>query len=168
MFVVFIVTKPAAGAERRPPERCGIVLFYSIVAVNLAFVSTIKIEAMASGHRLAFLIVEAEPAQGLSTRKLLLESAKHNVLTAYSPEEGAKMFLRFPHVDLVAVDGSFGETACSKLVQELKAQNRRIRIVAFVPTDGARCLWADETTSSHDPAGLLRVVEEMGGRTDIA
>jgi hypothetical protein len=33
------------------------------------------------GHRLSFLIVENEPAQGLSTRKLLIESAKHNVIT---------------------------------------------------------------------------------------
>lgn len=40
---------------------------------------------MSNGRRLAFLVVEAEPAQGLSTRKLLLESAKHNVVTAYFP-----------------------------------------------------------------------------------
>jgi hypothetical protein len=123
---------------------------------------------MGNGHRLAFLVVEAEPAQGLSTRKLLLESAKHNVLTAYSLEEGATMFRRFPHVDVVAIDGSFGEKACGKLVNELKLQNKGIRVVAFMPSDNAQCRWADETTSSHDPAGLLRILEEMGGRTDIA
>ena len=123
---------------------------------------------MGNGHRLAFLIIEAEPAQGLSTRKLLLESAKHNVVTAYSPEEGAKMFRRFPHVDVVAIDGSFGEKACTQLVSELKTQNRNIRVVAFVPNESTKCRWADETTSSHDPAGLLRLLEKMGGRTDIA
>jgi DNA-binding NtrC family response regulator len=123
---------------------------------------------MANGHRLAFLIVEAEPAQGLSTRKLLLESAKHNVLTAYSPQEGTKMLRRFPHVDVVAVDGSFGEEACSHLVRQLKEHNPKIRVVAFVPHVGAQCKWADETISSHDPAGLLKLLEEMGGRTDIA
>jgi len=121
-----------------------------------------------NGHRLAFLVVEAEPAQRLSTRKLLLESAKHNVLTVYSPEEGVRMFRRFPHVDLVAVDGGFGAAACTKLVKALRAQNKNIRIVAFVPNTSMRCDWADETTGSHDPAGLLHVVEEMGGRTDIA
>ena len=84
---------------------------------------------MANGHRLAFLIVEAEPAQGLSTRKLLLESAKHNVVTAYSPQEGTRMFRRFPHVDVVAVDGSFGEEACSQLVRQLKEHHAKIRIV---------------------------------------
>ena len=45
--------------------------------------------SMASNeHRLSFLIIEAEPSDGLSTRKLLLESAKHNVITAYSGKEG--------------------------------------------------------------------------------
>jgi len=123
---------------------------------------------MADGHRLAFLVVEAEPAQGLSTRKLLLESAKHNVLTAYSPEEGQRMFQRFPHVDVVAIDGSFGGEVCGRLVGRLKKQNPQIRIVAFMPHVGAQCDWADETTSSHDPAGLLKILEDMGGRTDIA
>jgi CheY-like chemotaxis protein len=123
---------------------------------------------MANGHRLAFLVVEAEPAQGLSTRKLLLESAKHNVLTAYSPEEGVQMFHRFPAVDIVAVDGSFGYSVCSRLVKTLKDRNAAIRIVSLMPHVGAQCGWADVTINSHDPAGLLKLLEDMGGRTDIA
>ncbi|MGB8888197.1 MAG: hypothetical protein WCC87_15800 [Candidatus Korobacteraceae bacterium] len=122
---------------------------------------------MNNGHRLAFLVVEAEPGQGLSTRKLLLESAKHNVVTAYSPEEGIRMFHRFPKVDVVAVDGSFGEAACQKMTTGLKNRHPDIRIVAFVPSENARCGWADETVSSHDPAALLKLLQEMGGRTDI-
>ncbi len=127
----------------------------------------IEILQMTNGHRLAFLVVEAEPAQGLSTRKLLLETAKHNVVTAYSPEEGERMFRRFPHVDVVAVDGAFGEAGCKKLVAGLKSHNKNIRVVAFVPNENARCGWADETVSSHDPAALLKLLQEMGGRTDI-
>ena len=123
---------------------------------------------MTQGHRLTFLIVESEPAQGLSTRKLLLETAKHNVLTAYSTGEGVRMFERFPRIDIVAVDGSFGKAACSAMVTSLKEKNSGIRVVAFVPHVGARCDWADKTTDSHDPAGLLKILEEMGARTDIA
>lgn len=78
------------------------------------------------------------------------------------------MFRRFPHVDVVAIDGSFGDEACSGLAGQLKNQNPKIRVVAFVPQEGAQCKWADETTSSHDPAGLLKLLEEMGGCTDIA
>jgi CheY-like chemotaxis protein len=121
---------------------------------------------MVSNHRLAFLVVEAEPVQGLSTRKLLLESAKHNVITAYSPQEGVVMFQRFPHVDAVAVDGGFGEAACAELAKTLKKQKKNVKIVAFIPNVGGQCDWADETISSHDPAGLLSLLQEMGGRTE--
>jgi hypothetical protein len=31
----------------------------------------------------------------------------------------------------------------------------------------ARYDWADQTMDSHDPAALLKLLEEMGGRTDI-
>lgn len=84
-----------------------------------------------------------------------------------SPDEGVRIFQRFPKVDVVAIDGAFGEAACSKLVGELKTHNQNIRVVAFLPNEGAHCAWADETVSSHDPAGLLKLLQEMGGRTDI-
>jgi hypothetical protein len=35
------------------------------------------------------------------------------------------------------------------------------------PRLAARCDWADQTIDSHDPAALLELLEEMGGRTDI-
>lgn len=120
---------------------------------------------MPNTHRLAFLVVESEPELGLSTRKLLLESAKHNVVTAYSPAEGIRMFQRFPKVDAVAVDGSFGNDKCSALARELKQLNPRIAVVALLPLEGGHCVWADETVSSHDPAGLLRLMRELGGST---
>ena len=116
-------------------------------------------------HRLAFLIVESEPAQGLSTRKLLLESAKHNVVTAYSSEEGIRMFKRFPGVDAVVVDS--GLDGNERLVASVKEQNPKVRVVCLNPRDGAKASWADDTVNSHDPAALLKLLEEMGGRTDI-
>jgi CheY-like chemotaxis protein len=57
-----------------------------------------------NGHRLGFLIIESERTDGLSTRKLLLESAKHNVVTAYSGTEGVEMYNRFPSVDAVCIE----------------------------------------------------------------
>ena len=116
-------------------------------------------------HRLAFLVVEAEPAQGLSTRKLLLESAKHNVVTAYSSEEGIRMFKRFPGVDAVVVDSELKGN--ERLAAWVKEQNPKIRIVCLSPREGAETSWGDETVNSHDPAALLKMLEEMGGRTDI-
>jgi DNA-binding NtrC family response regulator len=98
----------------------------------------------------------------------LLESAKHNVITAYSPEEGFDTFRRFPNVDAVAIDGGFGEGACMDLVRKIKRMDPKIRVVAFMPNVGSHCNWADETISSYDPAGMLKLLQEMGGRTDIS
>ena len=117
------------------------------------------------GHRLAFLIVEAEPGQGLSTRKLLIESAKHNVLTAYSAKEGLKMFKRFPKVDVVVIDSELKDN--ERLAREVKEQNLDIRVVCLAARVGAKAPWADQTANPHDPAQLLEMPEEMGGRTDI-
>ncbi len=104
--------------------------------------------------------------QGLSTRKLLSESAKHTGLTAYSLEEGANMFHRFPKVDIVGIDGSLNDGGCSALAKTSKSQNPQIRIVAFLPRVAALWSWDDATTDSHGPAGLLKRFEEM--RKNIA
>ena len=51
--------------------------------------------------------------------------------------------------------------------RKIKEQNPRIRIVCLSPRDGAETSWGDETVNSHDPAALLKMLEEIGGRTDI-
>ena len=119
------------------------------------------------GHRLAFLIIESEPGQGLSTRKLLLETAKHNVITAYSAREGGRMFHRFPNVDVVCIDTELNDLSGSNLVEDIKSKNAHIRILALTPRIGGHYEWADEVVNSHDPAALLKCLERLGGRTDI-
>lgn len=119
------------------------------------------------GHRLTFLVIEAEPKDGLSTRKLLLESAKHNVITAYSGTEGVSMFQRFPSVDIVCIDAELPDLKGAKVAQTIRDINPDIRLVALSPRLAAKCDWADRTVNSHDPNALLKLLEEMGGRTDI-
>jgi CheY-like chemotaxis protein len=118
-------------------------------------------------HRLSFLIIETEPSQGLSTRKLLLESAKHNVITAYSGKEGIETFQRFPNVDAICIDAELNGLKSSDVAKKVRSANPKIRIVGLSPRLAARCDWADQTIDSHDPAALLKLLEEMGGRTDI-
>ena len=120
-----------------------------------------------NSHRLSFLIIETEPSDGLSTRKLLLESAKHNVITAYSGREGVEMFKRFPNVDAICIDAELNDLKGPDVAKKVRAANPNIRIVGLTPRMAARCDWADQTINSHDPAALLKLLEEMGGRTDI-
>jgi DNA-binding response OmpR family regulator len=117
------------------------------------------------GHRLSFLIIENEPAQGLSTRKLLLETATHNVITAHSVDEGRQMFERFPKVDVVVIDD--GLKGCAQLAKHVKDKNANVRVVCLSPRIGAHEPWAEKTINTHDPAALLKMLEEMGGRTEI-
>jgi hypothetical protein len=57
-------------------------------------------------RRPTIIVAEAEPGQALSTRKLVLETAKFNVLTAHSTDEALDIFQSFPNAScLVAVDG---------------------------------------------------------------
>jgi CheY-like chemotaxis protein len=122
---------------------------------------------MAPGHRLAFLIVENEPAQGLSTRKLLIETAKHNVLTAYSGKEGLRMLDRFPNVDAIAVDVTLEDVPCEEFVKEVEKRNPRIKVVALTPNKVRFDCGSVELIDSHDPAELLKVLESLGGRSYI-
>ena len=121
--------------------------------------------AKKSDHRLAFLIVESEPGAGLSTRKLLLESAKHNVITAYSEKEALETFHRFPKVDAVVIDSELQGN--KELAKTIKKANPSIRVICLAARIGASSDWADETVNPHDPAALLELLQEMGGRTDI-
>jgi hypothetical protein len=127
--------------------------------------TSIRVYVDTKGHRLSFLVVEGEPAQGLSTRKLLLESAKHNVITAYSAQEGIEMFKRFPKVDAVVIDDELKGNI--RLAKQVKDLNSDMRVVCLSPRIGIHRDWADETVNSHDPAALLKLLEDMGGRTDI-
>ena len=52
---------------------------------------------------LVILMIEEEQPEGLSARKLVVETVKHNVLTAYNAEDGIDLLKRFPNVDAVLV-----------------------------------------------------------------
>ena len=52
---------------------------------------------------LVILMMEEEQPEGLSARKLVVETVKHNVLTAYNAEDGFALLRRFPNVDMILV-----------------------------------------------------------------
>ena len=118
-------------------------------------------------HRLAFLVIESERTDGLSTRKLLLESAKHNVITAYSGKEGVEMYKRFPNVDAVCIEEELPDLKSANVAENIRKIHPQVRIIGLSPRMAALCKWADKTIDSHDPNALLEVLVEMGGRTDI-
>ena len=70
--------------------------------------------------RPCFLVVDNEYPGSISTRKLVIESAKLNVITAYSAEEAIETLNRFPNVDGVVMDTQLQGRPCSEVVQLLR------------------------------------------------
>ncbi|MFL6299281.1 MAG: response regulator [Terriglobales bacterium] len=109
--------------------------------------------------RATFLIIEPEQEEGLSSRKLLLETAKHNVLTAYSNKEGLEIFNKHP-VDAVVVHASIDDIPCGKMVERIKKE-RDVPVILISPTGLDRCKPADVVLGSHKPEELLNELEEI-------
>lgn len=117
---------------------------------------------MLGDHRLTFLVVEAEPGQGLSTRKLLIETAKHNVLTAHTAREGLEMLERFPKVDAIVVDVMLEDMSCEEFVKEIHHREESLTVIGITPNEARfACDGVKYMVNSHDPAELLKLLERL-------
>jgi CheY-like chemotaxis protein len=105
--------------------------------------------------RLVVLMVEVEQPEGISARKLILETARHNVITAYSGDDALKLLQRFPNVDLAVVHTELEGKAFQSTVRQLKAVRPDLYIVAISPVVSAESEGVNTVLSSHDPQELL-------------
>jgi len=106
--------------------------------------------------RPAILVAEPEPQQALSVRKLVLETAKFNVLTAHSTREALDIVGLFPNVNAaVLVDGD--NIDCDLLARQIKSLTTKI------PTFGIRCENVDYRIPSYEPEILLQKLRELLG-----
>jgi response regulator RpfG family c-di-GMP phosphodiesterase len=113
--------------------------------------------------KLIVLMIEVEQPEGLSARKLVLETAKHNVLTAYSGKYGLPLLRRFPNVDLVAVHRYVDDMPADEVIRQIKAINPKMPVILLSPlTDGAP-LGADYVIPSHEPQMILELLEQVFG-----
>ena len=110
--------------------------------------------------RPCFLVVDQEYSGNISTRKLVLESAKLNVITAYSGAEALATLERFPAVSGVVLDARIPDIPCEEIVAALKQMQPTLPIIVVgsprtVPCD------ADHTLESFDPRRLLALIERL-------
>jgi CheY-like chemotaxis protein len=116
--------------------------------------------------RPTILVAEPDPVQALSVRKLVIETAKFNVITAHSTEEAIDLFHIFPNVDAVVLVDS-REVDCDVVGESIKGNrngNRnKVPIILLSPRIGAKCDYADHHLSSHEPGELLELIREMLG-----
>jgi DNA-binding response OmpR family regulator len=113
-------------------------------------------------RRPTLIIAEPEPLDALSVRKLVMETAKFNVLTAHSTREAIDIFQAFPNSSLViAVEGKGID--CETLVKALKEALGNLPIVVLSGREGYRVRQADYHVSSHEPEQLLNLVRKLLG-----
>ena len=108
--------------------------------------------------RPCFLVIEREYPGNISARKLVIETAKMNVITAYSSAEGVATLRRFPGVDGVVLSAEVNDMPCATAAQELKRVRPSVPLIVISPNAHESCDHADHRLSSHDPQRLLEVL----------
>ncbi len=104
-------------------------------------------------HSLVVLMIEHEQPEGLSSRKLVVETAKHNVLTAYTPDDGMELLRRFPAVDIILLHATVLDS--HPLIPAVRRIAPKAPIVVATPHPGQTFPGADFVISSHDPQALI-------------
>ena len=108
--------------------------------------------------RPCFLVVDREYAGSISTRKLIIETAKLNVITAYSGAEALATLERFPAVDGVVLDAGIPDRACAEVAAEMKAIAPGVPVVVIGTPSNQHCDGADHFLDTFDPSKLLALL----------
>ena len=114
--------------------------------------------------RPCFLVVDREFPGSISTRKLVIETAKFNVLTAYSATEAVEMLKLFPGVSGVVIDDEIDGIATERLVAELKRLQANLPVVVVAAPGERMCEGADFQVRSFEPAKLLETLRSIAPR----
>jgi hypothetical protein len=102
------------------------------------------------------LMMEEEQPEGLSARKLVVETAKHNVLTAYNLPDGLDLLHRFPNVDVILVHSRLLEQK-PDLIGEVKGVCPGKPIILATPFANDHRAGADYIVDSHKPNDLIKL-----------
>ena len=111
--------------------------------------------------RPCFLVVDQEHSGSISTRKLIIETAKFNVITAYSAGEALETLEQFPAVHGVVLDAGMRDMGCMELVAALRALQPQLKIVVVGRPGQAKCGGEDHFLESFDPRKLLALLQRL-------
>ena len=111
--------------------------------------------------RPCFLVVDREFSGSISTRKLVIETAKFNVITAYSGAEAVETLKRFPAINGVVLDAGVKDIPCNDLVVAFKKISAKIPIIAVGAPGEADCGKVDQYLASFEPVRLLEILKAM-------
>lgn len=111
--------------------------------------------------RPCFLVVDREHSGSISMRKLVIESAKFNVITAYTGAEALETFELFPAVHGVILNASISDVPCAKIISTIRGRSPKLPIIAVQGAGGPECPGADHYIDSFDPVQLLEILRDL-------
>lgn len=103
--------------------------------------------------------MEPEQPDGLSARKLVIETVKHNVLVAYSARTGLDLLQRFPNVDAVLVHASLLPRN-PDLLKEIRNLSPEVPVILASPFAHESRPEATHLLDSHRPHALVKLLAE--------
>ena len=109
--------------------------------------------------RPCYLVVDREYSSGISTRKLVIETAKFNVITAYSGKEAIETLTAFPGVHGAVLDDHIEDVPCPELAVELKRLKPDLIVIAI--GSQVRCDAVDYSVESFSPENLLALLRKL-------
>lgn len=111
--------------------------------------------------RPCFLVIDREYSGSISTRKLVIETAKLNVLTAYSASEGLETLRRFPAVDGVVMNAEMHDMGCDELIDAVKRIRPTVPVVVVGRGHNSECRAANHMVETFEPGRLLAVLQGL-------
>jgi DNA-binding response OmpR family regulator len=108
--------------------------------------------------RPCFLVVDREFPGSISTRKLVIETAKFNVLTAYSTDEAMELLRLFPAVSGVVIDDGIEGVSTEELIAKIRIVHGKLPVVVVAAPGERWCQGADYQVGSFEPAKLLETL----------
>jgi response regulator RpfG family c-di-GMP phosphodiesterase len=106
-------------------------------------------------------VIDRETSSGISTRKLIIETAKFNVITAYSSREAIQTLAKFPGLDGVVLDAGMEDMPTEELIAALKQLQPKITVILVCTPRYVPSKDADHTVESFDPRKLLALLEKL-------
>lgn len=111
--------------------------------------------------RPCFLVMDPEHPGSISTRKLVIETAKFNVITAYSGREAIATLERFPALDGAVLDARATDMPVDTLIERMRLIKQRIPVVVIAAPGIPEPAEANYTLESLNPRALLEVLKEI-------
>jgi response regulator RpfG family c-di-GMP phosphodiesterase len=111
--------------------------------------------------RPCFIVLDREHSGTISMRKLVIESDKLNVITAFSGAEALETFERFPAVNGVILNAVIPDMPCAEIVSSIRSRAPKLPIMVVKGPGAPECPGADHNIDSFDPVPLLELLRQL-------